>query len=188
MPNIQQIIGGTAILAGLIYFCCHDDQWQQLSHGSNVRSGPNNIRVDQQNMDEGGTLWTSFNTQQQRNNDARRRLNTTNDCEVEHFLHHDVFENRERARPQPRIVGGIPSTAGSFPYYAKSIGNTLCGATLIWEDVLLSAANCEGAFVDGVAIGGTKLDNSDATVLEVDSEYIHPAYDPVTKANGTLFS
>jgi hypothetical protein len=185
------MIGGIVILSCLVYVCYHQDGWQQLSFGNNVRSGPyNNIRVEQQNKEESGSLWKSISKLQTESSSIpRRRLNTTKDDEVENFLHHDVFEKRAGVRPQPRIVGGTPASPGSFPFYAKSVagGDLLCGATLIWEDVLLSAAHCKGAFIGGVAIGGTKLDDSDATILEVESEYIHPAYDPVTQANGTFF-
>jgi hypothetical protein len=113
--------------------------------------------------------------------------------ELKQVLHHDVFDRQGQlhsppaAAVQPRIVGGTPAPAGAFPFYAKSLPETLCGATLIWEDILLTAAHCEGAFLNGVAIGGTRLDDSDATVLPVDSELPHPNYDVLTNGNGTYF-
>jgi hypothetical protein len=108
--------------------------------------------------------------------------------EIKQFLHHDVFDRQQgqlRDPIHPRIVGGTPAPAGAFPFYAKSLPTTLCGATLIWEDILLTAAHCTGAFLNGAAIGGIRLDDSDATVIPVDSELPHPDYDALTNENGT---
>jgi secreted trypsin-like serine protease len=82
-----------------------------------------------------------------------------------------------------RIVGGVPSLPGEFPSYAIPQGLStqnsggLCGATLIHSDILLSAAHCEGSFVNGVYIGCNCLNGTDAVEsIGVESEHPHPDY------------
>lgn len=75
-----------------------------------------------------------------------------------------------------RIVGGTTAEAGAYPTYAFTAGAQLCGSTLIWYDVLLTAAHCDGAFLDGVLIGGLMLDGSDGRFIAVNEEYPHPDY------------
>jgi hypothetical protein len=49
-------------------------------------------------------------------------------------------EELEPAVPELRIVGGTPVAVGEYPFFAWTAGSTLCGATLIHEDILLTAA------------------------------------------------
>jgi secreted trypsin-like serine protease len=78
----------------------------------------------------------------------------------------------------PRIVGGTPVAVGDYPFFAWSAGSTLCGASLIHEDILLSAAHCEGAFIEnGVLMGGIVLYGSDSAAdIQVERELMHPDY------------
>lgn len=78
---------------------------------------------------------------------------------------------------QPKIVGGteIPS-AKSYPFLAQTAGDTLCTASLIWPDVLISAAHCADAFADGVYIGGILLDGSDGEYHAVSKVLVNPHY------------
>ena len=39
---------------------------------------------------------------------------------------------------EPRIVGGFDASAGAFPFFVQWSG---CGASLIWEDIILAAAH-----------------------------------------------
>jgi hypothetical protein len=165
MPRKQLIIGGTSVLAGLFYLCCYGDQWRQLlSHGSNTQSALNKFLFERENngMSE-------------------------EDHKTDYFSHRNFFVDRKaKVRSENRVVGGTPAAKGDYPFYAKAIGKYFCGATLIWEDILLSAAHCQGLFLPGgAAIGGIRLNNSDATIFEVESEYIHPKYNDWTLANGT---
>jgi len=59
-----------------------------------------------------------------------------------------------QARTNPRIVGGTPAAPGDFPFYVSSLGLFLCGGTLIYEDIVLTAAHCTDTFIDRVKIGG----------------------------------
>jgi hypothetical protein len=112
--------------------------------------------------------------------------------DVENFLHNNDMHTKPKHLPQtkkniqPRIVGGTAATEGEFPFYAKTRPTTLCGATLVWEDILLTAAHCGGGFLNGAAIGGTLIDDSDATIIvDVISEIPHPDYNDATQENGT---
>lgn len=42
-----------------------------------------------------------------------------------------------------RIVGGNAAALGEYPFYGTTNFPLLCGATLIHEDILLTAAHCE---------------------------------------------
>lgn len=96
---------------------------------------------------------------------------------------HKSSGGRERAL-ETRIVGGVISAAGAYPAYAIPNGDSLCGATLIYEDILISAAHCEGVFVNGdVYIGGNELSGSDAVeTIRVTTERKHPSYSLNTDA------
>jgi Trypsin len=80
-----------------------------------------------------------------------------------------------------KIVGGQQADVGEYRSYAiPVIDQYLCGATLIWEDVLVSAAHCEEAFNSqngAVLIGGTKLDGSNAPErIPIKSLVVHPDF------------
>jgi hypothetical protein len=42
--------------------------------------------------------------------------------------------------------------------------------------ILLTAAHCAGNFIDGVLMGGTRLDGSSSTLIPVATELPHPGY------------
>jgi secreted trypsin-like serine protease len=73
------------------------------------------------------------------------------------------------------IVGGRPAAAGRYPFFVQS-DPAACGATLIHEDIVLTAAHCGSRFDKGVSIGGVLVDGSDAEKIAVDSRCIHPNY------------
>ena len=77
---------------------------------------------------------------------------------------------------QPRIVGGTAVAVNAYPYLAFTAGAKLCGATLIWPDILLSAGHCQNYFVDGVLISGVLLSGSDGSYHGVDRVHVHPNY------------
>jgi secreted trypsin-like serine protease len=83
---------------------------------------------------------------------------------------------------ESKIVGGEDATAGQFPFYASSSGRpSLCGASLIRPDLLLSAAHCEGAFTGGVFIGSTRL-GQNGVFRSVAAQIPHPLYNARTIA------
>jgi Trypsin len=79
------------------------------------------------------------------------------------------------------IVGGYPVPRGECPSFAVVNGTIVCGATLIYADVLASAAHCHAAFAQEnavvMSIGGTRLDGSDAIErIPIDGVLIHARY------------
>jgi secreted trypsin-like serine protease len=58
---------------------------------------------------------------------------------------------------------------------------------LIYEDILLTAAHCQKAFIsNGVYIGGTSIDGSESEYVPVDSEYPHANYTPGYEYNDIM--
>jgi hypothetical protein len=86
---------------------------------------------------------------------------------------------------QPRIIGGVKSDEGRFPYYAVMNGRSLCGAVLISPRFVLTAAHCQDADMD-FAIGPKAF--GDGVVVKVEDMAVHPLYDEFTFENDvTLF-
>jgi trypsin len=84
-------------------------------------------------------------------------------------------------RIRPNIVGGTRVFNGTYPSYVHPLGSgSLCGATLIHADILLTAAHCRSAFPYGrnLAIGATARNGSDALEnTTVVSTYGHPFFE-----------
>ena len=83
------------------------------------------------------------------------------------------------------IVGGTPVTANDSALFSSfaipNFDSLFCGATLIWEDVLLSAAHCEGVYNEtrqSVTIGGTTLNGTGALDknVPVRKAILHPDF------------
>jgi secreted trypsin-like serine protease len=77
-----------------------------------------------------------------------------------------------------RIVGGTSVGSSDYPFFAFPDGNMLCGATLIWNDILISAAHCgDDAWKDGVWLGGNHLSARSSKYYTTTKTLIHPEYD-----------
>lgn len=88
---------------------------------------------------------------------------------------------------QERIVGGVPTKLGQYPYYAIPFNDYLCGATLLWKDILVSAAHCKAnAWVEGIYLGGNLLDGSQSLYFGVKNSYIHPLYNEQLHENDIM--
>ena len=76
------------------------------------------------------------------------------------------------------IVGGSPVAIGEFDFYGTPPPGVLCGHSLIWPDILLSAAHCQGLYVNYEAsIGGILPNRTDAIdSIRAVEERIHPRY------------
>jgi secreted trypsin-like serine protease len=88
-----------------------------------------------------------------------------------------------------KIVGGTPASNGEFLGYAiPANSGSLCGAYLIRDNILVSAAHCAGAFAGyNVRIGATQRLGADAkeTRLAV-QECLHPNYRSSTQENDIM--
>jgi secreted trypsin-like serine protease len=85
-----------------------------------------------------------------------------------------------------KIVGGTTVTnVTRYPYYARPASRYLCGASLIWGNVLVTAAHC-GSLVwsSGVWLGGIKRPfDSNSKFYNVSKIIIHPQYNGVNNYN-----
>jgi secreted trypsin-like serine protease len=83
-----------------------------------------------------------------------------------------------------RIVGGLPVSLDEYPFYAFPASNYMCGATLIWGDILVSAAHCGSTvWSSGLWLGGTKKDKSESIFYSAKTVTNHPSYSSSTSAN-----
>jgi len=89
----------------------------------------------------------------------------------------DDFE-RSLHEVQPRIVGGAPAEVGEFPSFVWTAGRNLCGGSLIWDDIVLTAAHCAGYFLDGgILYNGVLINGGDGEQRQgVAEELPHPEY------------
>ena len=88
---------------------------------------------------------------------------------------------KEMVQITPRISGGVDTQRREFPYIVKSAteNGLICAGTLIHRDIVLTAAHCQGSFVDGVIVSAYELDstvNENEIHRHVDRQYRHPGY------------
>ena len=87
------------------------------------------------------------------------------------------------------IVGGSAvQNVASYPFFGFSKRGALCAATLIHDDIAVTAGHCAGVFSNsGLLLGGRQLNGLDAkediTVLK---ELRHPLYNKITFENDIL--
>jgi trypsin len=58
----------------------------------------------------------------------------------------------EDATASAMIIGGSQAKNGKYPWFAAS-SNFSCGSSLVWKDILLTAAHCQKLFQNGAIIG-----------------------------------
>jgi len=98
-------------------------------------------------------------TKRRSKEESARQMNSDTEDKILGLLHTGSTGRQKSVKQigkqEIRIVGGTPVADGSiYPFYVDSNAPTLCGATLIHEDILLTAAHCLGGFLNGASIGG----------------------------------
>lgn len=87
------------------------------------------------------------------------------------------FERTYGQQQQQRhlIQDGSNAKHKEYPYFVQGAG---CGASLVWKDILLTAAHCEGLF-DDVLVGAYRSNtrNRHSQLLSGEQEIPHPDYD-----------
>jgi len=87
------------------------------------------------------------------------------------------------------IIGGDLVAPGAYPAFAFPIGaNGYCGGTLIWEDIVVTAASCYGFFTGiEIYLGTPYLNGTGALDTKVGlQEYPHPYYEMYTNKNNIM--
>jgi hypothetical protein len=56
-----------------------------------------------------------------------------------------------------KIIGGSRAAFGEYPFMAIPETESFCGASLIHEDILLTAAHCQGAFPVGIDVSSEEF-------------------------------
>jgi hypothetical protein len=92
-----------------------------------------------------------------------------------------LHSNSMHVPAESRIVGGNDAQQGDYPFFVQGNG---CGGSLVWDDVVLTAAHCQGAF-DGSVLVGPYIESSTsggAEIIDVVREIAHPAYNSYSEA------
>jgi secreted trypsin-like serine protease len=100
-----------------------------------------------------------------------------------------TIEEANHDNPLERIIGGFPSDPSAFPFFTTIVDTSasLCGASLIHNDFVMTAAHCIDAFQDGVRIGVQDRNNAnEGLVRRVVVTFMHPQYSETTMANDIL--
>jgi trypsin len=82
---------------------------------------------------------------------------------------------------ESRIIGGNDAQQGEYPFFVEGRG---CGGSLVWDDVVLTAAHCQGTpFDSGVIVGPYILNtvSSDAEYIGVQQQVPHPSHDSISE-------
>jgi len=84
------------------------------------------------------------------------------------------------------IVGGTQASVGEYPYYTQWIYG--CGASLIHDDIVLTAAHCNEIATNTVHVGAfeTKTISNGAVLATIAKRVVHPNYNPNTLVNDFL--
>ena len=87
----------------------------------------------------------------------------------------------------PKIIGGLPvDTATNYPYFVQFAADddTTCGGSLIYADIILTAASCNAAQIANPYIGSVEW--KEGTELNVIQRLPHPDFDEESLANDIM--
>jgi len=86
---------------------------------------------------------------------------------------------------ETRIIGGTQTDPGEYPYF---VGLEGCGASLIHEDIVLSAAHCNNIANNTVIVSAWRRgqERDGGEVRQIVAREKHPYYDPTTNENDFL--
>jgi hypothetical protein len=80
---------------------------------------------------------------------------------------------------ESRIVGGSNAAVNAYPFFVLGNG---CGGTLIWEDLVLTAAHCAGAWDGNVVVSPNSGSAKQTRSTNPQLQRAHPSYSSTTEA------
>jgi trypsin len=80
---------------------------------------------------------------------------------------------------ESRIVGGTNAAPNAYPYFVSGNG---CGGSLIWEDLVLTAAHCDGAWDGDVVVSPNSGSAKQTRSTNSQLQRAHPSYSSSTEA------
>jgi hypothetical protein len=92
-----------------------------------------------------------------------------------------MLHSRVHVPAESRIVGGSNTQQGEYPFFVQGNG---CGGSLVWDDIVLTAAHCQGAFNGRVLVGPYIESNTSggAEYIDVAEQVPHPSYNSNSEA------
>jgi Trypsin len=122
-----------------VFYACTPVQGASLFSDGDVAEGFRSELAAKDSLRHADTSWQTY-------------TNNVKDDAQSPSIYQALKANKVTIVNEERIVGGQIVAKEAFPWYVSSTGDMYCGASLIHEDVVLTAAHCFQAFRPGSVV------------------------------------